>query len=133
MVSSEKVEERDLSNEQIHPTPDTAGDPYLSAEILLPRLGHDAPQYAKVTKRRKDHDGCPIGTANSNPRLDSRSYIVEVMDGHQEALSANLIAEHMFSQIDEEGQRFQIIEEIVNHRVNRSKALSYEDSFLSGD
>ena len=39
----------------------------------------------------------PIGTANNNPILDTRQYSVEYLDGHEEAMYANLIAEHMYT------------------------------------
>lgn len=113
------------------PTPDTAGDTYLNAEIVLPRLGHDHLQYARVTKRSKDEEGRPIGTANANPILDTRSYVVEFMDGHEEAFTANLIAEHMFSVVDQDGHRQQLMDEIIDHRVDRSKAINHDDSFTS--
>ena len=47
---------------------------------------------SKVTKRLRDSECRPIGTASDNPLIDTRKYIVEFTDGHSEALSANLIA-----------------------------------------
>ena len=85
-------------------TPDI-DDPYINAEIALPRIGYENPQLAHVTKRLKNNDGNPVGIASSNPILDTRNYIVEFLDGHEEALQANLISEYMFSQINEEGHR----------------------------
>ena len=77
----------------------------INAEIALPRIGFDNPQLAHVTKRRKTNSHIPVGTANSNPILDTRNYIVELLDGHEEVLQANLISEYMFSQINEEGHK----------------------------
>ena len=61
--------------------------------------------FGKVTKRLRDAEGRPIGMACDNPLLDTREYTVEFLDGHSEALSANLIAQNLFSEIDEEGNR----------------------------
>jgi hypothetical protein len=88
-------------------TPDTFGDTYLNKEIALMRGTGDSSdvQFGKVTKRLRDADGRPIGTAHENPHLDTREYTVEFTDGHSEALSANLIAQNLFSEIDDEGKR----------------------------
>ena len=49
--------------------------------------------HATVQGRVHDHDGKPIGIANTNPLLDSRQYEAEYIDGQNEELTANLIAE----------------------------------------
>jgi hypothetical protein len=88
-------------------TPDVFGDPYLNKEVALMRGAGDVSDihYGKVTKRLRDAEGRPIGMACDNPLLDTREYTVEFLDGHSEALSANLIAQNLFSEIDEEGNR----------------------------
>ena len=67
-------------------------DTYLNMELALPRDG-DGPEFARVTKRLRDANGLPIGTANDNPILDTRLYEVEYLDGHRAFLSAKAIAE----------------------------------------
>ena len=57
-------------------TPEVLNDTYLNIEVALPRDG-DGPEFAKVTKRLRDANGIPIGTANDNPLLDTRIYKVE--------------------------------------------------------
>ena len=42
-------------------------DHYLNMELAIDRGGEN-PEFAKVTKRLKDHHGNPIGTALDNPR-----------------------------------------------------------------
>jgi hypothetical protein len=44
-----------------------AYDEYLSAELLLPKLG--TVTKAKVVRRKRDKDGNPIGKRNANPIL----------------------------------------------------------------
>ena len=63
-------------------------------------------------------DGEPIGKAHKNPLLDSRQFEVEYIDGTIEILSANIIAENILSQVDDEGQRQLLLDEIVDHRRN---------------
>jgi hypothetical protein len=118
--------------EDIFPEHDahTAGsfDAYLAGELAMPR--DDDPQYAKGTKRLRDKDGRPIGTAHDNPILDTRMYEVEFLDGHTEALSANDIAENMFAQVDEEGHRHVILQEIVDHKRDH-QSITADDAFIT--
>ena len=108
-------------------TPD-AFDPYLSMEIGLPRGDDDLLLKAKVKRRAIDIDGNPIGIANDNPMIDTRQYEVEYVDGSSEVLAANIIAENLLAQVDSEGHRQIMLDEIVDHRSNDS-AIKKEDGF----
>jgi hypothetical protein len=112
-------------------TPDVFDDTYLNKEIAIARGagGNEDVQYGKVTKRLRDAEGRPIGTAHDNPLLDTREYSVEFLDGHKESLSANLIAQHLFSQIDEEGNRHVLLDDIIDHRKTDS-AVDKQDAFV---
>ena len=103
-------------------TPDAYDDTYLNMELALPRDGAEV-QFGRVVKRLRDKDGLPIGTANDNPILDTRIYEVEFQDGHRASLAANAIAENLFAQIDDEGNRHVLFEEIVDHRTNGKQVL----------
>ena len=107
-------------------TPDTY-DQYVNMELALDR-GGDRPEFAKVKKRLKDANGRPIGVANDNPILDSRMYEVEYNDGHTASLAANVIAENLFAQVDQEGNRFVILEAIVGSRTDGTQTLQ-QDAF----
>ena len=76
--------------------------------LALPRNG-EGPEYARVTKRLRDKEGMPVGTANDNPILNTRLYEelyeVEYANGHKKALAVNAIAENMVAQVDDEGNR----------------------------
>ncbi len=65
------------------------GDNYLSAELILPKGG--VMVKGRVTARKRDRDSNPVGRANDNPILDTRSYIVDFDDGDQTELTANMI------------------------------------------
>jgi hypothetical protein len=113
-------------------TPEVLEDTYINMEVALPR-DDEGPQFAKVTKRLRDANGLPIGTADDNPILDSRVYEVEYMDGHKAALAANTIAENLFSQVDEEGNRFVLLDSIVDHRVNGHEVKQADAFITSGN
>jgi len=98
-------------------TPEIGDDTYLNMEVALPR-DDTGPTFAKVTKRLRDANGIPIGVANDNPILDTRVYEVEYMDGRKASLAANAIATNMFAQIDDDGNRFVLLDSIVNHRTD---------------
>lgn len=95
-------------------------DSYLNMELALER-DDTTPEFAKVTKRMKDAAGDPIGTAHDNPILDTRLYEVEYLDGHKAALSANIIAENILSQVDHDGHRQMLFEAIIDHRNDGSE------------
>ena len=82
-------------------TPDSY-DNYINMEPALD-WGGEQPKYARVKKWLKDNQGRPIGIASDNPILDTRMYEVEYQDSHTAALAANIIAENLFAQVDEEG------------------------------
>lgn len=102
-------------------TPEVLDDTYVNMELALPHDDGGSAQYARVTKRLRDANGIPIGTANDNPILDTRIYEVEYLDGRRASLSANAIAENLFAQVDEEGNRFVLLDSIMDHRVDGSQ------------
>jgi hypothetical protein len=78
----------------------------------------------------RDDDGRPVGVAHENPILDTRMFEVEFLDGHTAAMSANAIAENMFAQVDQEGHRLVLLEEILDHRFT-GEAVKDEDAFFT--
>lgn len=113
-------------------TPEVLEDTYVNMEIALPR-DEGGPQYAKVTKRLRDANGIPIGTANDNPILDTRIYEVEYLDGHRASLTANTIAENLFAQVDEEGNRFVLLDAIMDHRVDGTQVTKDQEFIRRGE
>lgn len=103
-------------------------DPYLNMELGLPRGPDDELAHARVKRRAVDEAGTPIGKPADNPMLDSRQYEVEFMDGSKETLTANIIAENLLAQVDEEGHRQLLFDEIIDHRTTKDaipKAKGY--------
>ena len=90
------------------------GDNYLSPELMLPKGG--VMVKGQVTVCTCNRDGNPVGLANINPHLDTRSYIVDFDDGNQTELTANMIAETLYLQCDPNGNQYVLLEEIVDHQ-----------------
>ena len=84
---------------------DIGHDPALlkDAEVILPH--RDNLETATVLGRSKDKEGKYIGTYNQNPIVDTTVYDVMFEDGTVSQYSANIIAESIYSQVDEEGFR----------------------------
>jgi hypothetical protein len=54
---------------------------------------------------------------------------VEYPDGHKASLAANAIAENMFAQVDDEGNRHVLFDAITDHRTDGSK-IKQQDAFV---
>jgi hypothetical protein len=61
------------------------GDNYLNAEISVPRGGTLAK--GRVTSRKRDKDGNPIGLANAKPVLNTREYTFTFNNGDETILN----------------------------------------------
>ena len=106
--------------------PDTPGfDPLVRAQVILPHKGGD--MMATVMGRKRDLDGNLIGRKHNIPVLDSRAYEVEFLDGERQQVSYNLLAEHLLSQVDEDGNQYQLFKEIVDHRKDPKRAVEKAD------
>ena len=107
-------------------------DSYIGAEVSLPGPG-DQQQMARVIKRIKGNDGKPKGNYHSNPILNTSEYLVEFPDGTTKELTANIIAESMFSQIDAEGHHFQLLSEISEHRKTADAIPKSQGFYVKSD
>ena len=106
-------------------------DPYVSMELGLNLNDEEGPHYAVVKKRVVDDEGKPIGIANNNPLLDSRQYEVEFRDGRVEVLSANIIAENLLAQVDDDGNRYLLIDEIEDHRTTEEAIPIEQGTYIT--
>jgi hypothetical protein len=103
-------------------------DKYISAQIFIPKSGTDHDVLGTVIGRKRDIHGNPIARAHSNPILDTRVYQVELPDGHVEEFSANKIAECIYSQLDDEGRQYVLLQEIIDHPTTE-EALPEEERY----
>ena len=110
------------------PVNDLTGGPdtLIGAEIYLPHGNRN--EIAKVMGRKRNSDGLFVGRPHRNPILDSRVFTVSFPDGDEMDVSYNTIAEHLFSQVDEEGNQYRLFKEIVGHRKNK-RAIDKADQF----
>lgn len=103
-------------------------DKLISAKVMLPVSGTN--QHGIVKHRKWDNNGNIIGNMSSNIQTDTSMYEVEFTDGHVESYAANLIAENIYEQLDDEGNRFRLIDEIIEHKkspsaINKDNAEFY--------
>jgi len=70
------------------------------------------------------------GSYDTNPILNTRLYDVMFPDGSVQAYGANIIAENLYSQVDEDGHRYQLLKMIVDHRTN-GHAVSKDDGYTT--
>ena len=103
-------------------------DQYLNSEFMINQDGDAA--IAKVVKRARDNQGNPIGKRHVNPLLDTREYDCELEDGTTMRYHANVIAENIFAQCDDEGRRHAILDEIIDHKTDK-RALQVDNGFIS--
>ena len=53
------------------------------------------------------------------------------MDGHEETMTANLIVEYLFSQVDDDGNRQVLLDEIIDHRVDTKIVVPEKNAYLT--
>ena len=99
---------------------------YITAQVLLPK--GDEFRVGTVIKRKADGNGLPLGESNDNPMLDTRMYAVEFNDGEVLEYAANVIAENLYSTVNDEGHRHVSLDSIVDHKSDQ--ALSKDDAFI---
>ena len=103
-------------------------DRMINAEILLALDGQ--PTMGKVKQRTIGSDGKAMGRYDPNPILNSIIYDVEFPDGQVKEYAANILAENMFSQVDSQGHSTLLIDQIIDHRKDPSKAVPMEDKHI---
>ena len=69
-----------------------------------------------VLKRVKEPNGTKKGKAHRNPMFNTRTYLVEFKDGSVMEYIANIIAENIYSQVDQEGWSLTLLNEISGHQ-----------------
>jgi hypothetical protein len=106
-----------------------AYDQYLTASVLMD-CGGEA-MLGTVKNRKRDSEGNPVGHSNMNPLLNTREYEVEFPDGSIDVLTANAIAESLYSQVDKEGRSYSILSKIMDHRKD-GNGISGDDAKIPG-
>ena len=123
-IPDEDLAEFDFSCADIDEADNHDVDTYnrlVGAQIELNRGGETIK--GRVKDRVRNEVGNLVGKADPNPLLDTSRYVVEYYDGSTDVLSANVIAEAIFSQVDDEGRDFLMLDEIVDHERDEKEAL----------
>jgi hypothetical protein len=107
------VEEHPEANDE------EAVDKYLNMELRM-GTGTDDERWGRVIKSAKGIGGEPVGHAHANPFFDMREYEVEFTDGTIERYATNVIAENMCAQVNDEGNMFQLLDEIMYHKKDNT-------------
>ena len=90
---------------------------FINTEVLLPQNGEHM-QAARVIRIAQDSDGREKGRYDPNPILNTRIYEVMFPDGAVEQYAANILAENLIGQVDEDGHRYRLLDSIEDHRTN---------------
>jgi hypothetical protein len=86
----------------------------------------------KVVRRLTDENNLPTGKAHDNPILDTREYTVEFDDEEQLEYAANVIAENIYAQVDDEGRKYMLMDSIIDHRKDEN-AVPKDDEYVVVD
>ena len=121
MPDADDVKDDDYVTDQFY-------DEYIGAEVLVD-VG-DEKQRAVVKKRVVDTDGNPVGKRNDNYMLDTREYELEFDDGTTEIYSSNIVMENIYTQVNDEGRMFVLMEEIIDHKKDDSAIPISEGTFI---
>jgi len=84
---------------------------------------YDNIQSAKVIRRTKDAKGKLIGKYHKLAYLDTQVCDVAFSNGGIEQYSENLIVENIYSQVDDEGHRYQLLDDIIDNRKPEEEIL----------
>ena len=84
---------------------------------------------ARVKHCHIDEDGNVVGNHDANPLLNSLIYDVEFPDGTVREYAANVIAQNMYSTLDENGFSMLVLDCILEHAKD-SSAVSKADKYL---
>ena len=87
---------------------------YTNMEVALRRGDDSKLLRAQVKKRALDPKGYLIGKQHSNPLLDTSQYKVQYEDSEIEIITANIIAENILTQVNDEGRQQMLMEEIID-------------------
>ena len=102
-------------------------DALIEAEVLLPN--DKSSQMGRVKRRTTDGVGNHIGEYNSNPMLNTITYDVEFPDGKTDTFTANVIAQNLYSQIDDSGHHKRELDCILGYKQD-STAVRRSDMWL---
>ncbi|EJK62678.1 hypothetical protein THAOC_16700 [Thalassiosira oceanica] len=106
-------------------------DTLIGAEVMLHNENGDK-GICKVLREAVDEDGRTIGVASNNPDLSTLVYKVQCWDGAIREYSANVIAECILNEADENGHFSCELESIISHSRDGSAVKKEQLSTAQG-
>ena len=103
-------------------------DNMIQAELILPQ-GYKL-RMAKVRGRTVGPDGKTIGNFHDTPIFNQIVYDVEFPDGEVKEYAANVIAENMLQQVENEGFTLTLLNSILNFK-QYDQAVSKDDQYAT--
>ena len=103
-------------------------DTLINAEVLLP-LNNEM-KLATVKRRSTDIHGNPVGIHDTNPFLNTTTYDVEFPDSTVKHFGANIIAQNLYSQVDENGHSHRLLLSILDSKKD-STAIDKSDMYIT--
>ena len=70
-----------------------------------------------------------MGIASNNPLLCHRQYEVWYIDGRTEVLRANIVAENLLSQVDDDVHQHLLIDKIEDHRLTEESTQNIQGGY----
>ncbi len=102
-------------------------DELLLTEPLLTREGKLT--RATIVGRKRNQDGNLVGTFNNNPLLNTHVYLGEFPDGHVMEYSANIIAEAIYDDVNDENVETLLFDQIIGHEQDHT-AITIQEANL---
>ena len=78
--------------------------------------------------RKRNNEGNFIGQPHKTPTLDTRIFTVRFPDGEEKDIAYNVLAEHLYSQVDADGNQYRLFGGLIGHR-KRSSAVDKVDGY----
>ena len=123
------VPEADAVDEKVMPiNTSSLDDTLITAEVIL--LHEEIENLARVIRRSVDKDGNVIGNYNKDPIINTGIYDVDFQDGVIKPHSANVIAQNILNQVNNDGCHSQMLDSIFDYSKDGSAAAK-ENQWLT--
>ena len=127
----------DLSSESINNEPLFTSEPALNALldehigslIKIPYKEEHAVVEVLDRKRTNHIDNRLVGRKRSDPTLDTRRYTVRMPNSEIREYTANLVAENLFAQCDDDGNYAILLDEIIDHKHDETATPIGQDTY----
>jgi len=126
---SDEAYQKELEKQDDDKISDTNYDKLLSAEVSLPSDDHHI-KLGKVTGYKRDHMGNLVARLHTNPLLNTRLCEVTFADGTVQDYTANKIAEAIYAEVDEEGNKYLLLDAIIDHHRDKT-AMDKADMWIT--